>query len=64
MNRNVNCAYPDAPRAYTEDHRIEDAAMTWFGEVGFAVGHGPQLAPGKPAVERKEFGGAVARGVG
>ena len=31
---------------------VEDAALTWFGELGYAVGHGPQLAPGEPAAER------------
>ena len=28
---------------------VEDAALEWFGELGYAVGHGPQLAPGEPA---------------
>ena len=28
---------------------IEDAALAWFGELGYAVGHGPQLAPGEYA---------------
>jgi hypothetical protein len=28
---------------------VEDAALTWFGELGYAVGHGPHLAPGEPA---------------
>jgi hypothetical protein len=22
---------------------VEDAALEWFGELGYAVGHGPQL---------------------
>ena len=35
---------------------VEDAALTWFGELGYAVGHGPQLAPGEPAAERDSFG--------
>ena len=42
---------------------VEDAALEWFGELGYAVGHlpaprsatrqagGPQLAPGEPAAE-------------
>ena len=42
---------------------IEDAALEWFGELGYAVGHlpaprsatrqagGPHLAPGEPAAE-------------
>ncbi|HVR35535.1 MAG TPA: hypothetical protein VMS21_06745 [Methylomirabilota bacterium] len=28
---------------------VEDAALEWFGELGYAVGHGPRLAPGEPA---------------
>jgi type I restriction enzyme R subunit len=31
---------------------VEDAALTWFGELGYAVVHGPQMAPGEPAAER------------
>jgi len=31
-----------------ESH-VEDAALEWFGELGYAVGHGPQLAPGEYA---------------
>ncbi len=30
---------------------VEDAALDWFGELGYAVGHGPHLAPGEPAAE-------------
>jgi len=30
---------------------VEDAALEWFGELGYTVGHGPQLAPGEPAAE-------------
>jgi type I restriction enzyme R subunit len=30
---------------------VEDAALEWFGELGYAIGHGPQLAPGEPAAE-------------
>ena len=32
---------------------VEDAALEWFGELGYAVGHGPQIAPGEPAAERE-----------
>jgi type I restriction enzyme R subunit len=48
---------------------VEDAALEWFllrqgyggqvGELGYAVGHGPQLAPGEPAAERGGFGEVV-----
>ena len=41
-----------------ESH-VEEAALEWFGELGYAVGHGPQLAPGEPAAERDSFGEVV-----
>jgi type I restriction enzyme R subunit len=41
---------------------VEDAALTWFGELGYAVGHGPDLAPGEPAAERDGFGDVVLVG--
>ena len=24
---------------------VKDAALEWFGELGYAVGHGPQIVP-------------------
>jgi type I restriction enzyme R subunit len=41
---------------------VEDAALEWFGELGYAVRHGPQLAPGEPAAERESFGEVVLVG--
>jgi hypothetical protein len=41
-----------------ESH-VEDAALEWFEELGYAVGHGPQLVPGEPAAERESFGAVV-----
>ena len=41
---------------------VEDAALTWFDELGYAVGHGPQLASGEPAAERDSFGEVVLVG--
>ena len=48
---------------------VEDAALEWFllrqgyggqvGELGYAVGHGPKLAPGEPAAERDSFSDVV-----
>ena len=32
------------------------------GELGYAVGHGPHLAPGEPAAERDSFGEVVLVG--
>lgn len=31
---------------------IEDAALTWFEELGYDIGHGPHLAPGEAVVDR------------
>jgi hypothetical protein len=28
---------------------VENVAVTWIGELGYAIGHGPQIAPGQPA---------------
>ena len=41
---------------------VENAALTWFGELGYGVGHGPQLAPGEVAAERDSFGEVVLVG--
>jgi len=41
---------------------VEDAAIEWFGELGYAVGHGPNLAPGEPAAERDSFSEVVLVG--
>jgi type I restriction enzyme R subunit len=41
---------------------VEDAALEWFGEMGYTIGHGPHLAPGEPATERDSFGDVVLVG--
>jgi type I restriction enzyme R subunit len=41
---------------------VEDAALEWFGELGYAVGHGPHLAPGEPAAERESCSEVVLVG--
>ena len=35
---------------------VEETALTWFGELGYAVVHGPRIAPAESAAERKSFG--------
>jgi type I restriction enzyme, R subunit len=40
---------------------VEDAALEWFGGLGYAVGHGPQLAPGEAVAERWRSGIRVLR---
>jgi type I restriction enzyme R subunit len=34
---------------------VEEAALGWFQELGYAVLPGPQLAPGEPTAERESF---------
>lgn len=47
---------------FLNDSIVEDAALTWFRELGYRVGHGPHLAPGEPAAERDSFGELVHAG--
>ncbi len=35
---------------------VEEAALVWLGEVGYAVLHGPNIAIGEPAAERTDPG--------
>jgi type I restriction enzyme R subunit len=41
---------------------VEDATLTWFGDLGYVIAHGPHLAPGEPASERDGFGDVVLVG--
>ena len=41
---------------------VEAAALAWFGELGYGVGHGPDVAPGEPMAERDSFGEVVLVG--
>ena len=34
---------------------VENAALEWLAELGYAVGHGLDLAPGEPAAKRVSF---------
>lgn len=47
--------------AINESH-VEEAALTWFGELGYAVAHGPDMAPGEIEAERASFGDVVLIG--
>jgi type I restriction enzyme R subunit len=38
---------------------LEEAAMTWFNELGYAVAYGPHTAPGEPDAERDAFSDVV-----
>ncbi|MFT5028640.1 MAG: type I restriction enzyme R subunit [Candidatus Binatia bacterium] len=38
------------------ENDVELAALGWFQGVGYAIGHGPHIAPGEPSAERRSFG--------
>ena len=38
---------------------VEAAALDWLESLGWAVAHGPDIAPGMPAAERAEYGEVV-----
>ena len=41
---------------------VEEAALGWFQELGYAVLSGPPLAPGEPTAERETFSDVVLVG--
>jgi type I restriction enzyme R subunit len=41
---------------------VEESALGWFQELGYAVFTGPQLAPGEPTAERETFSDVVLVG--
>src|SRR5438094_1098270 len=38
---------------------VEESALTWFGKLGYAIGHGPQLASGERLAERDSFSDVI-----
>jgi type I restriction enzyme, R subunit len=38
---------------------VEDAALSWFGELGYKVVHGPEIAPGELFAERQSYADVV-----
>jgi type I restriction enzyme R subunit len=41
---------------------VEEAALSWFDELGYAVGTGPDIAPCEPASERTSFADVILVG--
>jgi type I restriction enzyme R subunit len=41
---------------------VEEAALEWFGGLGYAVIHGPSIAPGEPSAERASYAEVVLPG--
>ena len=40
---------------------LEEAALTWFRELGYSAIPGPELAPGEPGAERDSFAEVVLK---
>lgn len=45
-----------------DESTVEQAALDWFTELGYAVARGPDLAPNEPAAERDSFSDVVLVG--
>jgi type I restriction enzyme, R subunit len=45
-----------------DETTVEDAALSWLGELGYQVAHAPHLAPGEIAAERGSFTDVVLVG--
>jgi type I restriction enzyme, R subunit len=41
---------------------VEEAALSWFTQLGYAVAHAPHLAPGEIATERSSFADVILVG--
>jgi len=41
---------------------VEEAALAWFGELGYETAYGPDIAPGEPGAERASFAEVVLAG--
>jgi len=41
---------------------VENATLTWLGQLGYVIGYGTQIAPGEPTAERDSFGEVVLVG--
>jgi type I restriction enzyme, R subunit len=42
-----------------KESTVEEAALSWFGELGDTVAHGPEIAPRELGAERESFGDVV-----
>lgn len=45
-----------------DESTVEEAAISWFHELGYATAHGPDIAHGEPATERDAFSNVVLFG--
>jgi len=43
---------------FNESH-VEEAALAWLHDAGWAIAHGPDIAPDMPGAERRDFGEVI-----
>lgn len=48
--------------SHLDESVVEEAALSWFRDLGFTVAHAPHLAPGDVASERSSFADVVLIG--
>src|SRR5688500_15502155 len=61
LSRSLHCSQMVLASAFTES-TVEEAALEWSADLGYAVRHGPEIAPGEPAAERESYGEVVVLG--
>lgn len=42
-------------RHAVSESTVEEAALSWFEELGYGIANGPAIAPGEPEAEREAF---------
>jgi type I restriction enzyme R subunit len=45
-----------SPNGGFSESEVEEAALAWLGALGYAVAHGPDIAPGELAAQRRDYG--------
>jgi type I restriction enzyme R subunit len=50
------------PLATPNESTLEEACLDWFRDLGYAVAHGPDLAPGEARAERSSYGDVILEG--
>ena len=57
------CMKPDGAASVSDaslsESTVEGVALDWLASMGWAVTHGPDIAPGMPAAERADYGTVV-----
>src|SRR6202050_1759783 len=47
------------PSSSVAESTVEEAALSWFEDLGYTIVHGPDIAPGELFAEREAYGDVV-----